>query len=213
MAKGYAFASGEIGVCSGEENEPEGSVVFAEHEDEAALWRIIEVRARLAHDGKTYLVPGVPEAESQKAAMDALIAWEKWAFQPGWDDGELVGERKNPADFVRLIATFASQQGTVRGDSVAFIAEATAKAVEREGFYAGSNRVFDVRSSIMITASVNGFLGDGFDPVAHLRRIADDIESKIAAAKAGKLNAVACATITCVLGADALHHVAPAGSA
>ena len=37
----------------------------------------IEVKARRAYDGKTLLVPGVPEAETGDDAMDALLAFCK----------------------------------------------------------------------------------------------------------------------------------------
>lgn len=38
----------------------------------------IEVTARHAYDGKTLLVPGVPEAPDADAALDALIAYRDW---------------------------------------------------------------------------------------------------------------------------------------
>ena len=38
----------------------------------------IEVTARHAYDGKTLLVPGVPEAANQTEGCDALIAYCKW---------------------------------------------------------------------------------------------------------------------------------------
>ncbi len=38
----------------------------------------IEPVARHAYDGKTLLVPGVPEAPNENAAMDALIRWADW---------------------------------------------------------------------------------------------------------------------------------------
>lgn len=34
--------------------------------------------ARLAYDGKTLLVPGVPEAPDQDAGIDALIKFKTW---------------------------------------------------------------------------------------------------------------------------------------
>ena len=36
---------------------------------------LIEARARRAYDGKTLLVPGVPEAETGEGALDALLAF------------------------------------------------------------------------------------------------------------------------------------------
>lgn len=51
-----------------------------------------EPKLRLAYDGKTMLVPGVPEAfyglseaEGQKKAMDALLAFRNWI-----DGGEIT---------------------------------------------------------------------------------------------------------------------------
>jgi hypothetical protein len=216
MAKAYCFANGEIGVCSGEENEPEGSVVFAEHEDEAALRCIIEARARLARDGKTYLVPGAPEAKDQEAAMDALIAWEKWAFPPGWDEeggAETIEARKWAADFVESLAKLSLQQRDECSAGFADIANAVSRAVSCYGFFAGTNLVFDVWSSVMVTAAANNLIAADFDPAAHVRRIADEVEASVNKAKAGLGNVVAQASITDVLAADALRHAAPAGSA
>lgn len=48
------------------------------------IGRLDEVRdlatslARHAHDGETLLVPGVPEAKCDLAAVDAFVAWRKW---------------------------------------------------------------------------------------------------------------------------------------
>jgi hypothetical protein len=36
---------------------------------------------RYGYDGKTLLVPGVPEAENDSAALDALIAFRTYAVQ------------------------------------------------------------------------------------------------------------------------------------
>lgn len=52
-----------------------GSVTIMVAEDEALLRKIIEPAARLAHDNETFLVPGVPEAESEEQGMEALIAF------------------------------------------------------------------------------------------------------------------------------------------
>ncbi len=49
-------------------------------------WRQqIEVLCRLAYDGDTYLVPGVPEAENQNDALKAVIKFRHtvaWRFLP-----------------------------------------------------------------------------------------------------------------------------------
>jgi hypothetical protein len=42
-------------------------------------WRSgIEVKCRLAYDGETHLVPGIPEAETDKAAYEAWSRFRKW---------------------------------------------------------------------------------------------------------------------------------------
>ena len=43
-----------------------------------ALNKLIEGNARLAYDGRTYLVPGVPEAPSQEAGLAALERFCDW---------------------------------------------------------------------------------------------------------------------------------------
>lgn len=52
----------------------EGLVISEGHGRE---WRKhVEVLCRLAYDGHTYLVPGVPEAESDDEAMNAVIKFK-----------------------------------------------------------------------------------------------------------------------------------------
>lgn len=41
----------------------------------------IEATSRHAHDEKTFLVPGVPEADSDASAVDALKAYVNWLEQ------------------------------------------------------------------------------------------------------------------------------------
>jgi len=42
-------------------------------------WRKgVEVKCRLSYDGKTYLVPGVPEAETNKDAYSAYKRFCEW---------------------------------------------------------------------------------------------------------------------------------------
>lgn len=60
---------------------PKGEVTILKADDETLLRRIIEPVARHAYDGTTLLVPGVPEADDQSAAMDALIAWRDWVYK------------------------------------------------------------------------------------------------------------------------------------
>lgn len=75
----YCFADGVIlfGDC-----EPEGSLAFAVYRGSNAALFIDEVQtmARHGHADDLYLVPGVPEAETDQHAVDALIMWREWAF-------------------------------------------------------------------------------------------------------------------------------------
>lgn len=47
--------------------------------DETAVRAAVAPIARLAHDGETLLVPGVPEAETRKQALDAVLRFKDWA--------------------------------------------------------------------------------------------------------------------------------------
>ena len=49
----------------------------------------ISAVARHAYDGETPLVPGIPEAPDQSAAMDALLAFKKW-IRPSFEKKGLV---------------------------------------------------------------------------------------------------------------------------
>jgi len=73
----YCYASGVIEVGP---SKPDGAIVFARGAT-PALRRLIEATARHAYDGKTYLVPGVPEADNQRQGVDALIRWVRWLRQ------------------------------------------------------------------------------------------------------------------------------------
>lgn len=65
----------EIAVLTGRSKPPRGVLQIvcgpARVIDEAVC-----VCARLAYDGKTLLVPGIPEADSDDAALDALIEFQ-----------------------------------------------------------------------------------------------------------------------------------------
>ncbi len=52
---------------------PSGCLPIARGDD--TLMERIRAQARLAYDNKTLLVPGVPEAQSELAALDALMAF------------------------------------------------------------------------------------------------------------------------------------------
>lgn len=71
MKYAYCYASGEIDFGT---HVPSGALPICRirsKKDEIT----VSVLARLAYDGVTLLVPGIPEAKSQKKAMDALFLW------------------------------------------------------------------------------------------------------------------------------------------
>lgn len=76
--RAYCYASGEI--CFGR-SLPEGALPIARGPAKALRQRM-EVVARHAYDGKTLLVPGVPEAANQIEAVDALLRFREW-IKPG----------------------------------------------------------------------------------------------------------------------------------
>lgn len=65
----YCFASGEIEFS---ENIPDGAVHIKKNCSQEDIAKI-KVRSRLSYDGKTHLVPGVPEADNQREGMDAVF--------------------------------------------------------------------------------------------------------------------------------------------
>lgn len=73
----YCFASGEI--CFGP-SIPDGALPIIDGPD-ADVHRVIRGGARLSYDGETWLVPGVPEADDQNIAVDALIAFRRRAVE------------------------------------------------------------------------------------------------------------------------------------
>lgn len=73
----WCWRSGEIAIVPvAGAVVPGGAIVIAAGPDEA-LRAAIEGNERLAYDGTTWLVPGVPEAESDAAAGDALEAFQR----------------------------------------------------------------------------------------------------------------------------------------
>jgi hypothetical protein len=76
MSKAYCYASGQIDFVSRGE-VPAGAIHFASG-PKVKLVPFVEVMARHAYDGETLLVPGVPEAPSQAAALLALRKWCNW---------------------------------------------------------------------------------------------------------------------------------------
>jgi hypothetical protein len=82
MATGFCYRSGEIDTCAGA--PPDGTIPFVRsRKGPTQLKALISVRARLAYDGVTLLVPGIPEAVDDNAALDALDKWKAWAFPAG----------------------------------------------------------------------------------------------------------------------------------
>lgn len=70
--KAFVWRSGQVKVGT---VVPAGAIEIAEGED-FELRTAIVAAGRLAYDGKTILVPGVPEAADGYAAMDALLAFK-----------------------------------------------------------------------------------------------------------------------------------------
>lgn len=70
----YCYASGQIEFGR---TVPEGAIEIMRG-PARKVRKLIEARARHAYDGKTLLVPGVPEAPNEDAALAALIAFVKW---------------------------------------------------------------------------------------------------------------------------------------
>jgi hypothetical protein len=56
---------------------PDGHLPIATSADGIRLRETIEGACRHAYDGKTLLVPGIPEADSDDAALDALLAFNR----------------------------------------------------------------------------------------------------------------------------------------
>ncbi|MBX9944918.1 MAG: host nuclease inhibitor protein [Reyranella sp.] len=72
--RAWCWASGVIGFGR---SVPEGALPIMKGPSKK-LRAFVEVRARHAYDGVTLLVPGVPEAPDQGAALDALHQWLDW---------------------------------------------------------------------------------------------------------------------------------------
>lgn len=70
----YCYRSGQIGFARG--RAPDGSIAIASA-PARVLRDAVAGSARLAYDGKTWLVPGVPEAVSTDEALRALSHYAK----------------------------------------------------------------------------------------------------------------------------------------
>lgn len=90
----WAWRDGVI-EC-GARRTPAGAIkLFTLHDARAAAVaaRVIGVQARHAYDGRTLLVPGIPEAANDDAALDALRAFATRA-------GAAIGRRVPARRFV-----------------------------------------------------------------------------------------------------------------
>ena len=79
----YCWRSGQIEIG---DSVPEGAMHIASGQEDIVREHI-QGTARLAHDNETYLVPGVPEAESDSAAITAVCRYVQWLGkrnQPGF---------------------------------------------------------------------------------------------------------------------------------
>lgn len=65
----HCYRSGEIVLSRAPDID--GAISLCEGPKDDLLQRL-NAKARLAYDGETWLVPGLPEAETEDAAMNAL---------------------------------------------------------------------------------------------------------------------------------------------
>lgn len=72
--RAYCWASGQIEFGS---HIPEGALPIARG-PARRVRGFIEAVSRHAYDGETLLVPGIPEAPDQSAALKALHSWLDW---------------------------------------------------------------------------------------------------------------------------------------
>lgn len=70
----YCWASGQIEFGT---RIPEGALPIARG-PARKVRDFVEAVARHAYEGETLLVPGIPEAPDQSAALTALQAWLDW---------------------------------------------------------------------------------------------------------------------------------------
>lgn len=82
----YCYRSGEIEFGA---TVPEGALPLGKARGARKLREIVTVAARHAYDGKTLLVPGIPEADTDDAAAAAYryfrdVVSMRLAGQSGW---------------------------------------------------------------------------------------------------------------------------------
>lgn len=101
MQAAWCWASGQI-EFGDPSCVPEGAIAIAKG-PAAFLKGVIEVVARHGYERGVLLVPGVPEAETQQAAGEALSSWLAWCAKSNGKQGrhgvefpqeKTVGERK-----------------------------------------------------------------------------------------------------------------------
>ena len=85
----FCFRTGVIGFRENPADIPRGSITIAVGESEA-LKHKVSACARHDYDGVTLLVPGVPEADTDQEAYDALVRWTRWAFPVQPEAGEAL---------------------------------------------------------------------------------------------------------------------------
>lgn len=95
----YCYANGVIGfdLCGGAK-VPTGAIWFARGDD-LHVRSLVEVTARHGYTAGVLLVPGVPEAKSQRAGLDALFRYELWLA--GRSDVRALGIEINGAQTAR----------------------------------------------------------------------------------------------------------------
>ena len=82
----YCWASGVIGFTPSRNLVPEGAIGFTDNVDflpdlsDEDFVAAVKVKARLGRTHEDFLVPGVPEADNQREAGQALERWVAWAF-------------------------------------------------------------------------------------------------------------------------------------
>ncbi|WP_057462413.1 hypothetical protein [Pseudovibrio sp. POLY-S9] len=74
----HCYRSGEIELSH--KSELSGAICIGEGR-KADLVRRVEARARHAHDGKTLLVPGIPEAQTNVEAEQKMIEFRTFLAQ------------------------------------------------------------------------------------------------------------------------------------
>lgn len=77
--RAICWASGLIEFLDDGQRLPKGAIVICGGNSVEELREKVDTLARHGYDG-SLLVPGVPEADTPDAALDALVKWMGWAF-------------------------------------------------------------------------------------------------------------------------------------